>query len=202
MAGELDLGYNLHKSSIGIGDEILDLRLRVEVGTIGRAISLRTHSTHLREAGILLDLNAPSLILREVEVQLIDLEHREDINRLLHVINRLEVTTRIHVLTTVAELRVVLDANKGDGPTLSINLRGALYLSREELKERLHTPESPAWSGGLDQDPTVRGHVERVTLLVRDHLVSHDDEADLLGGVAACGLHGQVVSGGACYLVL
>ena len=194
MARELDLGYNLHKSSIGIGDKILDLLLCVEVRPVGRAISLRTHSTHLRETRILLDLDAPSLILGEVEVQLIDLEHGEDINRLLHVINRLEVTTRIHVLTTIAKLRIVLDTDIGYCPALSIDLRGALYLSREELEERLHTPEGTARSGGLDQDPTVRGHVERVTLLVRDHLVGHDDEADLLGGVATCGLHGQVVS--------
>ena len=194
MARELDLRNNLHKSSICIGDKILDLLLCVKVRSVGRAITLGTHSTHLSEARILLDLDAPSLILREVEVQLIDLEHGEDINRLLHVINRLEVTTRIHMLTTIAKLRVVLDTDIGDCPALSIDLRGALYLSREELKERLHTPESTTRSGGLDQDPTVRGYVERVTLLVRDHLVSHDDEADLLGGVATRGLHGQVVS--------
>ena len=133
MTGQLDLGNNLHKSSIGIGNKVLDLLLCVEVGTIGRAITLGTHSTHLSEAGILLDLNAPSLVLCKVEVQLIDLEHREDIDGLLHVIYRLEVTTRIHVLTTVAELGIVLDADIGYGPALGINLGGTLYLSREEL---------------------------------------------------------------------
>ena len=201
MTGQLDLRDNLHKPSIGISDKILDLLLCVEVGSIGRAVTLRAHCAHLREARILLDLDAPSLILCQVEVELIDLEHGEDINRLLHVIYRLEVTTRIHMLTTIAKLRIVLDTDIGYGPALSTDLRGALYLSREELQERLHTPEGTARSGGLDQDTTVRGNVERVPLLVRDHLVSHDDEADLLGGVAARRLHGQIVSGRACDLV-
>ena len=106
------------------------------------------------------------------------------------------------MLTTVAKLRIVHNADVGDGPALGIDLGGTLYLSREELEERLHTPESTSRSGGLDQDTTIRGDVESVSLLVRDHLVSHDDEADLLGVVTARGLHGQIVSGGACDLVL
>ena len=70
----LNLRDDRHKAILSIADDLTDLILRIEA-TVATAITFDTPSTDLSKAGILLDLNTPALVLCEVPVELIDLEH-------------------------------------------------------------------------------------------------------------------------------
>ena len=133
MTWHLDLRDDRHKAILGIADDLTDLILRIEA-TIATAISFDTPSTDLGQAGILLDLNTPALVLCEVPVELIDLEHRDDIDVLLHLIYREEVAAYIDHHTAILEGRLIRNTNGRDRPSSrgeSPNLTCRLDLRRE-----------------------------------------------------------------------
>ena len=116
MTWHLDLWDNRHEAILRIADDLTDLILRIEA-TVATAITFDTPSTDLCKAGILLDLNTPSLVLGKVPVELIDLEHGDDIDVLLHLINREEVTAYIDHHTAILEGRLIRNANGRDHPS-------------------------------------------------------------------------------------
>ena len=128
----LDLRDDRHKAILSIADDLTDLILRIEA-TIAAAISFDTPSTDLGKAGILLDLDTPALVIGKVPVKLIDLEHRDDINVLLHLIYREEVAAYIDHHTAILEGRLIRNTNGRDRPSSrgkSPNLTCRLYLCR------------------------------------------------------------------------
>ena len=129
----LNLRDDRHKAILGIADDLTDLILRIEA-TIATAISFDTPSSDLSKAGILLDLNTPALVLCEVPVELIDLEHRDDIDVLLHLIYREEVAAYIDHHTAILEGRLIRNTNGRDRPSSrrkSLDLACRLDLRRE-----------------------------------------------------------------------
>ena len=128
----LDLRDDRHKAILSIADDLTDLILRIEA-TIAAAISFDTPSTDLGKAGILLDLDTPALVIGKVPVKLIDLEHRDDIDVLLHLIYREEVAAYIDHHTAILEGRLIRNTNGRDRPSSrgkSPDLACRLYLCR------------------------------------------------------------------------
>ena len=133
MTWHLDLRDDRHKAILSIADDLTDLILRIEA-TIAAAITFDTPSTDLGKAGILLDLNTPALVIGKVPMKLIDLEHGDDINVLLHLIYRKEVAAYINHHTAILEGRLIRNTNGRDGPSSrgkSPNLTSRLYLCGE-----------------------------------------------------------------------
>ena len=129
----LDLRDDRHKAILRIADDLADLILRIEA-TVATAISFDTPSTDLSQAGILLDLNTPALVLGEVPVELIDLKHRDDINVLLHLVYREEVAAYIDHHTAILKGRLIRNTNGRDRPRCrgeSPDLNCRLDLCRE-----------------------------------------------------------------------
>ena len=116
MTWHLDLRDDRHKAILSIADDLTDLILRIEA-TVATAITFDTPSTDLSQAGILLDLNTPALVFGEVPVELIDLEQGDDIDVLLHLIDREEVTAYIDHHTAILEGRLIRNANCRDRPS-------------------------------------------------------------------------------------
>ena len=112
----LNLRDDRHKAILSIADDLADLILRIEA-TVATAISFDTPSTDLGQAGILLDLNTPALVLCEVPVELIDLEHGDDIDVLLHLVYREEVAAYIDHHTAILEGRLIRNTNGRDRPS-------------------------------------------------------------------------------------
>ena len=132
MTWHLDLRDDRHKAILSIADDLTDLILRIEA-TIAAAITFDTPSTDLSKAGILLDLNTPALVLSEVPMELIDLEHGDDIDVLLHLVYREEVAAYIDHHTAILESRLIRNTNGRDRPSnrrKSPNLTRRLYLCR------------------------------------------------------------------------
>ena len=133
MAWELDLGNDGDEAVRGILDDLLDLLLSI-VATILLTIALDTLGADTGQARVLLDLDAPALILREVPVQTVDLEHAQEVDVLLHVLDGEEVTADVDQGTAVLEAGLVLDGDRRDAPACRLHEARGLDLGREELQ--------------------------------------------------------------------
>ena len=102
MPRHLNLRDDRHEALLGVADDVTYLILCVEA-SIATAISLGTPRSYFSEARVLLDLDAPALVFGEVPVELIDLEHGDDIDVLLHLLDGEEVTADIDHHPTVLE---------------------------------------------------------------------------------------------------
>ena len=113
MPRHLNLRDDRHEALLSVADDVTYLILCVEA-SIATAISLGTPRSYFSEARVLLDLDAPALVFGEVPVELIDLEHGDDIDVLLHLLDGEEVATYVDHHPTVLEGRFVLDAQSWD----------------------------------------------------------------------------------------
>src|SRR5207244_8332160 len=85
----------------------------------GRVLFLSTDErltaprAHLRETRVLLDLEAPPLVVGQVPVEAVELMERREIDVLLHELLRHEVTGHVEVDAPPREPGRVLDRNRG-----------------------------------------------------------------------------------------
>ena len=131
MTRHLNLGDDGHKAILRIADDLTNLILRVEA-SIATAIPFGTPCTDLRQARIFLDLNAPALVFGQVPVELINLEKGDDIDVLLHLFDREEVTADIDHHATIFEGWLILNTDSWDRPGCRgecADLLSGLYLS-------------------------------------------------------------------------
>ena len=133
MAWELDLGNDGDEAIRGILDDLLDLLLSI-VATILLTVALDTLGADAGQARVLLDLDAPALILREVPVQTVDLEHAQEVDVLLHILDGEEVTADVDQCTAVLEAGLVLDRDGRDVPVCHLHEARGLDLGRQELQ--------------------------------------------------------------------
>lgn len=141
----------------GVGDDFADVVLRVEtavrglVPQFGGAVAVfgaRAPGAHFGEPGVALDLDAPALVVGEVEVEDVQFVGGQQIEHAQHAVLGHEMPRHVEHQTTPAEARAVLDlgepdlrgggafprARRADG-------RAAERLGAEELAEGLRSPE-------------------------------------------------------------
>src|SRR5437879_2699290 len=156
MARHLDLRHDRHEARGGVGDDLADIVLRIEatVGLAveaprGRVLDLSTDErltaprAHLGETRVLLDLEAPPLVVGQVPVEAVELMERREIDVLLHELLRHEVTGHVEVDAPPREPGRVLDRNRGDAPCDTGRLRLPEARGREGLPQCLEPVESP-----------------------------------------------------------
>ena len=114
MAGHLDFGYHRDEVLGGIGHHFPHFFLGIIPRGNG-AVKLGAGGSHLREQRILLDLDAPALVVGEVPVHDVDLVLRENVDVLFDFIYAHEVACSIHHETTPAETGIILDPDTGEG---------------------------------------------------------------------------------------
>ena len=71
----------------------------------------------LGEARVLLDLEPPSLVVGQVQVQGVELVEREEVDELLDELRRVEPAGHVEENAAIAEAGGVLDLHGGDEPT-------------------------------------------------------------------------------------
>src|SRR5439155_15190820 len=141
----LDLGNDRDEARLRVRDRLAYIVLRVvaamplAVERPLRAIARGTADDRLlapRADGgqlrVLLDLDAPALVLGEVPVEGVHLVEREQIDVLLDEAERHEVASGVEVSAPPGKTRRVLDRRGGHGPRLPGNRRLAKNLGRQQ----------------------------------------------------------------------
>src|SRR5512141_2013631 len=120
MAWHLDLGNDAHETLACVGDDLTNVVLRVEAAVSlvvedgGRRIANLVSDdgavaprADVGEARVLLDLDAPSLVVREMPVEGVHLMQREEVDVLLDELLRHEMACRVEMHAAPAEPRPV-----------------------------------------------------------------------------------------------
>ena len=145
-----------------ISYNVLDFLLCIETA-IGRAVTLKAIATDRSQLRIFLDFDTPALVLGQVEVHGIHLEHRHQVELLLYILYSNEVTAWIKMESTITETWSILDVTALSHPLDTIHLGSTLYLRRQQLHETLHTIESTLACLSLD-DYTLGSNCETIAL--------------------------------------
>src|SRR2546429_8521825 len=96
---------------------------------------------YLREPWVLADLDAPPLVVGQVQVQPVELMERGEIDELLHELLRHEVARHVQVDDPPAEPREVLDRYRGNRPDGRRHPRLPKDGRRQQLAPRLDRVE-------------------------------------------------------------
>ena len=189
----LQLGDDGNEVVGSILHHLFDFLLRVEA-LVHCAFALDACRTDLGQLRVLLNLDAPALVIRQVPVQAVDFEQRQDVDVSLHILHGHEMAARVEHDAAIAEARFVFDAHGGCRPCDTLHGRGTFNLGRQQLHERLHTVEKSLRFLGLDLD-ALGGNVERIALVIDiERFVEHQRDVALVG-------HLDVVARGCFHLV-
>ena len=112
-----------------VRDSVADERIEVLLEN-----RLPAKRPNLGETWVLLNLDAPALILGEVPVKRIHLVHRQEIDVLLDEIDREEVAPHVEVHTPVGKSWSVVDLDGGNRPhCFAAAVRTRRYIVRNKL---------------------------------------------------------------------
>ena len=166
---QLDLRDDRDVALGGVGDDLADVRLGVEVGAVLHAVELvgvllrplrralavadacRAHGSILDEFGVARDVEAPTLVLRKVPVEAVELVLRHQVEHLLDRLLAEEVAALVEVRAAPAVGGGVLDLHARPG------------FSVLQLRERHAGVEAPGRVGARHGD-AVGGHLQAVAL--------------------------------------
>src|SRR5439155_1518129 len=133
------------------------------VGVGASDAGLAPPRAHRGEPRVLADLDAPPLVVGQVQVQPVELMERGEIDELLHELLRHEVPRHVQVHAAPPEPRGVLDRYGGNGPDGCRYPRRAEDGRREQLAQGLDRVERACRLGCADGDAS-RSHVQAVPL--------------------------------------
>ena len=159
MAGQVDLRHEGDATRLRIGHQVLQFLL----GVPATAPTLdRTGAADFHQLGILFDLDAPALVIGQVQVQAVQLEEGHAVDGLLQVLDRQEAAGHIQREATPA-----IRGHVGDGDVRQLVFR--LGLCRQQLAQALHGIQQAGVGAGAQLD--VIGHHQPVTLFAQRRVV-------------------------------
>ncbi len=175
MPGHFNLRHDGDVPAAGIGHDLANVILRIvpaissvrAVGWAGLRVQaeprILSPGPDLRQARILLDLDAPPLVVRQVQVQRIDLLCGQNLQQLLDLLLGEEMARHIEQQPAPLEPRPVLDLHARGFPIHARHRLRRKHFRRHQLEQRLHPIEQP---GGLARphNDRIRGHGQLVTL--------------------------------------
>ena len=141
MARHVDLGHDRDEPARRVRDDLAVVVLRV-VSRPAPSTPVPRPPTSV-SAGQPVDLDAPALVVGEVQVQVVDLEQRDVVDVALDLVDREEVPGDVEHRAAVGEPRGVLDVDSRDGPRRR---------RRDQLPQGLDGPEGAGWGAGGDPD--------------------------------------------------
>ena len=96
---------------------------------------LPAHRSHARQLGVFFDLDTPALIVGQVPVELVELVYGEDVDILLDLVHRPEMTAGIEHAPAVGEIGFVADRHGGhDAFAVDDQLAQALQAVEDALR--------------------------------------------------------------------
>ena len=166
VPGEFDFGNDGDEPPGGVIDHLADLLLRV-IAAVGRFVVAACRvvlaagvpadecppadGPRACQFRVSFDLDAPSLVVRQVPVEDVHLVQRQQVERALHLFDREEMARHVEHQSPVGQGGAVVD--RRGGQFHGTDLRRARRLLRQELPQRLHRIEGPLRSAGHDVDP-------------------------------------------------
>ena len=145
MPRKLDFGNHRDIAVGGVFHDLADLLLRV-IAAVRRLVILArgvmvaderlpAHRSHARQLGVFFDLDTPALIVGQVPVELVELVHGEDVDILLDLVHRPEMTAGIEHAPAVGEIGFVADRHGGhDAFAVDNQLAQALQAVEDALR--------------------------------------------------------------------
>ena len=202
----IKFGDNLHVALRSVGHDVLELLLGVVAG-LHPVVVTGSGSAQLRQIaevhgiavlihhiGVVLNLQAPALVVAQVHVQLVDLILGHVVDLALHFIHREEVAGHVQLHAAVAVSGCVRDIGTGSGPGHVADQRVALDLAGEHLAQRLQAVIHAACALGGDGH-TVCGDGQLIAFLLCHSLtIQADDDISALAFLTLD--HRQVIAGG------
>ena len=171
MPGHVDLRHDGNETIGGIGHEVGVLLLRVVATRSSSHLPAPANSRQVRPR---LDLEAPSLVVGQVQVQRVQFVQRHRVDVALHVIDGEEMACHVEHRATPRITRAIDDLDAGNDQT-SPGRRAVLHVNREQLSQRLHSAEQSRGSRGTERHPVTPG-AECVAFSAQ--CVGGNDEAD------------------------
>ena len=193
MSRKVEFRNNHYIALLGIGNEFLHFLLRV-VPTIAlctREVTRFQHfiltspSTLAGQLRILLDFDAPAVVVGQVEMKFVKFMVRHPVDVILEIVQFEERARHIEHESTIAESRSIFYRKCPDGVFLQTEMFAGIDLSREELEQCLHAIIFARCIGRNDGDACIC-HIEAVTFL-RKALVGHEADASAVLGLCAHG---------------
>ena len=120
--------------------DVLNFFLSVVAGVLS-AFAFGALGCYLHKFWILLDFDAPALVVGEVPVHAVHLEECDNVDILLNVFGRHKVTTRVEHDAAIAKAWLILNAHGRCHPCYASCLFGILDFGRKQLHKGLHGVE-------------------------------------------------------------
>ena len=155
MTGHFDLRDDGDVARLRIGHHLAHIVLCVETAVwdaVEDQLSIALQTAHQRllapradlgQPGILLDLDAPALVIGEMPMKDIELVQRQQIDVTQHEVLGHEVSRHIEHRAAPAKARNVLDLHARHRPGDALNRHGGENLRRQQLAQRLRRVEQP-----------------------------------------------------------
>ena len=185
MAGHINLGDNSYVAFGSVAHYLASLLLSI-VARNRHAVVLarlrsrdcaRTLRANLGKQRIFLYLDAPSLVLGEVPMEVVDVVHREDVDEFLQIVDAEEVSAAVDHERAVGEARRIGYLHSRQEHLL------LAFHDRQRLHHGLHSVEHASMSCAVDGDHLLR-HIEAVGLFAAIHICN--GKANLVVGLACC----------------
>src|SRR5207237_5814029 len=177
--------------------DLADIVLRVETavwfaGELAEGRILRSRSGHrvLAECAdggqlrVLLDLDAPALVLGQMPVEDVELVQREEIDVLEDEFLRHEVAAHVEMAPAPGEARPILDLERRNRPGRSGDRGAPVNVGREELAQCLRAVAYPGRFGSADR-PLLRGDRGALALFAKTSKRRVECERDARPGSGA-----------------
>ena len=183
----VDLGHDLDEVLCRVLHDLAVVGLRVEPRSAGsRRPAALGRAADRRELWPRVDGEAPTLVVRQVHVQGVQLVERHLVDESLDIVDGEEPTPDIEHRTAVLVARGVADADGRDRPR-SIDRVNRLDLVREQLPQRRHAAEQSFGVVRLDRDPRAVD-LEHIALVTECRIAPRRElDRGALGG-ASCTL--------------
>ena len=159
VAGDLHFGDHGHAAPAGVFHDLADVVLGVETAVRDAVADpavpgrLLAPGPDLGEAGILVDLDAPALVLGQVPVEHVLLVHRHQVDELHDLLLREEEAAAVEQGSTVPESGFILDGAARDRPFLHALRAGfPIDFRGKELQDGLQAIEGAVHFGSFQED--------------------------------------------------
>ena len=133
----INLRNDVDESLRSIFHHFAHLVLRV-IATINVIVYASAPRSHVGEARIALNFDAPALIVAQMQMQFVDFERAEHIDVFFQSFNTNEMTAHVNHQSAVGKSRLVGNRNARGCPLHAFHHTRALHLRRQQLHERAH----------------------------------------------------------------
>ncbi len=137
MSRQLYLGNHIHETLVGISHNLLDLCLR-EMAAVNRTVLIMPYRTDTHQLGISVYLYGPQLVVCQVPVKAVYLEHGQHLYLLFDKLHIVVMTRHIEHHATIREAGIVTHCHGGSLPLDVVHHFWLLYLGRQQLQKCLH----------------------------------------------------------------